>query len=209
VSGRSAAEVWALVHAERAALIDDLAGLAPEQWERESLCADWTVHDVAAHLVDAYRTTRLGFVARMAKARFDFDRQNTAGAAKEKGTTPQETLKRLRAAAPLTATPPAPLGTRLVEEVVHGEDIRRPLGIARDYPQETVLEALRTHVGLSKSVGGAKELVAPIRLVASDADVAIGTGPEARGTALALLLAVNGRRAALAEIEGPGAAALA
>ncbi len=201
--------VWSLVHAERAALIEDLAALDPQQWERASLCEGWTVHDVVAHLVDTYRTTRIGFFTRMAKARFDFDRQTASGAAKEKGGTPLETLHRLRRAAPLTATPPGPLGTRLVEEVVHGEDIRRPLGIARDYPQETVVGALRTHTGLSASMGGAKELVAPIRLRAVDADVAIGEGPEARGTALALLLAVNGRRASFDELDGPGAAVLA
>ncbi|GAA2131189.1 maleylpyruvate isomerase family mycothiol-dependent enzyme [Glycomyces algeriensis] len=202
-------DIWPLVHAERAALIGDLADLAPEQWEQASLCEGWTVHDVVAHLVDTYRTTRVGFFTRMLRARFDFDRQNAYGVKAERGGTPDETLDRLRRAAPLTSTPPGPLGTRLVEEVVHGEDIRRPLGIAREYPQAAVVAALRTHTALAASMGGAKELVAPVKLRALDADVQIGDGPEVRGTALALLLAVNGRRAALDELEGPGAAALA
>ena len=45
-------DVWPLVHTERAALIDDLAGLDGTAWEQSSLCAGWTVHDVVAHLVD-------------------------------------------------------------------------------------------------------------------------------------------------------------
>ncbi|WP_211900126.1 maleylpyruvate isomerase family mycothiol-dependent enzyme [Saccharopolyspora erythraea] len=119
-------DVWSMVHLERAALIDDLAHLDDEQWGKPSLCEGWTVHDVAAHLVDTARTTRLGFVAGLIRAWFDFDRQNARGVERERGTSP--TLKRLRQVASRRSTPPAPLDSRLVEEVVHGEDIRRPLG---------------------------------------------------------------------------------
>ncbi|WP_349239301.1 maleylpyruvate isomerase N-terminal domain-containing protein [Streptomyces sp. CC224B] len=52
-----------MVHAERAALIGDLARLEDERWEEPSLCEGWSVHDGVAHLVDTARTTRLGFVA--------------------------------------------------------------------------------------------------------------------------------------------------
>ena len=135
-------DVWELVRREREALVEDLAGLTDEQWELPSLCGGWTVHDVAAHLVDNARTTRLGIVAAMVRARFDFDRQNDAGVAREKGATPAETLDRLRAVVGRRTTPPAPLDSRLVEEVVHGEDVRRPLGLRRDYPTETVERAL-------------------------------------------------------------------
>jgi len=68
-----------MVHGERAALIDDLKDLADARWEEPSLCGEWTVHDVVAHLVDTARTTRLGFVVGLARVRFDFDRQNARG----------------------------------------------------------------------------------------------------------------------------------
>ncbi|MGW0775828.1 maleylpyruvate isomerase family mycothiol-dependent enzyme, partial [Streptomyces sp. NPDC002835] len=123
-------DVWSMVHAERAALIEDLARLDDGQWEQPSLCAGWTVHDVVAHLVGTARTTRIGFMADMARARFDFDRQNARGVERERGATPEETLERFRRAAPRKSTPPAPIDSRLVEEVVHGEDIRRPLGLS-------------------------------------------------------------------------------
>lgn len=200
--------VWPLVHSERAALIDDLEDLDDEQWAERSLCEGWTVHDVVAHLIDTALTTRLGFMGGLARARFDFDRQNARGVRRQRGAAPQATLERLRQAAARRSTPPAPLDSRLVEEVVHGEDIRRPLGLTRSYPQEAVVRSLRLQARTPASFGGAKELVAGIRLTAADADVSIGDGPAVRGPALSLLLAVSGRQVALEDLEGPGVAAL-
>ena len=135
-------DIWALVHAERAAIIEDLERIDDAQWEQPSLCDGWTVHDVVAHMVDTNRTTRLSFAADMVRVRFDFDRQNARGIERARGASPEQTLERLREVASRTSTPPAPLDTRLVEEVVHGEDIRRPLGLTRAYPQEAVARSL-------------------------------------------------------------------
>ncbi|WP_329027203.1 maleylpyruvate isomerase family mycothiol-dependent enzyme [Streptomyces sp. NBC_00690] len=198
-----------MVHAERAALIDDLTRLDDEQWGEPSLCDGWTVHDVVAHLVDSARTTRLGFVVGLVRARFDFDRQNASGVERERGASPQETLERLRQVAARRSSPPAPLDSRLVEEVIHGEDIRRPLGLTHAYAQEAVVRSLQLQTRTPASFGGAKELVARVRLTAVDADVSIGAGPEVSGTALSLLLAVSGRRVAPDELAGPGAGLLA
>ncbi|WP_340558664.1 maleylpyruvate isomerase family mycothiol-dependent enzyme [Streptomyces sp. GSL17-111] len=202
-------DVWSIVHAERAALIADLAGLDGAQWEQPSLCPGWSVHDVVAHLVGSARTTRLGFVVGLVRERFDFDRQNARGVERERGATPRETLDRLREVASRRSSPPAPLDSRIVEEVVHGEDIRRPLGLARSYPPEAVLRSLRLQTRTPASFGGAKELTARVRLTAVDAELSIGSGPDVRGTALALLLAVSGRRVALDELAGPGVARVA
>ena len=197
-------DVWELVHQERRALIDDLAGLAPEQWESPSLCGGWTVHAVAAHLVDNARTARLGIVLAMVRARFDFDRQNEAGIAREKGATPAETLDRLRAVMGRRTTPPAPLDSRLVEEVVHGEDVRRPLGIRRDYPSEAVTRALAHQLKTSVALGGGRQRAAGVRLRASDVDVVVGDGPEVSGPVVSLLMVVSGRAQALEDLTGPG-----
>ena len=201
-------DVWLLVHAERAALIDDLVGLTDAQWAHPSLCEGWTVHDVAAHLVDNAMATRRGILLAMVRARFDFDRQNAHGAARERRTTPAETLDRLREVALRTTTPGAPLDSRLVEEVVHGEDIRRPLGITRSYPREAVLRALAYQAHTWVGLGGAKQHVAGLRLVATDHGVSLGEGTEVRGPAVSLLLAVSGRTIALGDLEGPGVATL-
>ncbi|MGX1807815.1 maleylpyruvate isomerase family mycothiol-dependent enzyme [Nocardia sp. NPDC055321] len=204
-----AQDVWALVREERAALVRDLAAVSDDRWDVPSLCPGWTVHDVAAHLVDTARTTRLGFVWGLVRARFDFDAQNARGIERQRGATPVETLAAMRAVVSRTTTPPAPLDTRLVEEVVHGEDIRRPLGIEHEYAGEAVARALRLQAKTSRSFGGAKELVARVSVVATDADLRLGAGPEVRGTAVALLLALSGRRDALTELDGPGVETLA
>jgi uncharacterized protein (TIGR03083 family) len=169
-----------------------------------SLCGGWTVHDVAAHLVDNARTTRLGIVVAMARARFDFDRQNDQGVAREKGATLADTLERLRAVAGRRTTPPAPLDSRLVEEVVHGEDIRRPLGVRRDYPTETVERALVHQLRTPVALGGGKQRAAGLRLVATDVDWSHGEGAEVSGPLVSLLMVVSGRAEALDDLTGPG-----
>ena len=201
-------DIWPLVHAERAALIEDLEKLDGAQWQQPSLCVDWTVHDVVADMVNTNQTTRLSFVADIVRAGFDFDRQNAQGVQRARGATPHETLERLRQVATRTSTPPAPLDTRIVEEVLHGEDIRRPLGLTRAYPQEAITRSLRHLARTTASFGGAKEVVAPIRLTATDVGLSIGDGPEVSGTALALLLVISGRHVALDELDGPGVEAL-
>jgi uncharacterized protein (TIGR03083 family) len=201
-------DVWPLVHAERVSLIEDLARIDDAQWDEASLCEGWTVHDVVAHLVDVAMTTRLGFIVDMARARFDFDRQNANGLERARCATPQETLERLRDVATRTSGPPAPMDTRIVEEVLHGEDIRRVLGLHRDYPDEAVARSLHQQARMSESFGGAKDLVTRIRLEATDLDLSIGDGPEVSGPALALLLAITGRHVALDQLDGPGRAEL-
>lgn len=200
--------VWPLVHAERTALLADLEELRPQDWEHDSLCAGWTVHDVVAHLVDVARTTRVGFLLGLTRARFDFDRQNAGGVRRHQGPGPAHTLAALRQSARRTSTPPGGLGSRIVEEVVHGEDIRRPLGIVRDYPPETVARALDYQVRTSAALGGAKDLLDGVRLEATDLDLTHGEGDLVRGPALDLLLAVSGRSQAVPALSGAGLARL-
>lgn len=201
-------EIWPMVHAERAALIEDLTILRPEQWESPSLCADWTVHDVAAHLVDSARTTRLGFLASLVRARFDFDRLNQRGVDRERAEGPDQTLARLQEVAQRTSMPPASPDTRLVEEIVHGQDIRRPLGITRHYPAVAVERALRLQARTPAAFGGCKELMKSVRLTATDADVEVGFGAQVSGPAVSLLLAASGRHSPVTDLTGEGLALL-
>ena len=202
-------DVWPMVHAERVALIDDLVDLDDARWEEPSLCGEWTVHDVVAHLVDTARTTPLSFVVGLARAGFDFDCQNARGVQRHRGASPQQTLERFRRVASRTSTPPAPLDSRLVEAIVHGEDIRRPLGLTHSYPHAAVVRSLRLQARTPASFGGAKDLLARVRLTATDAEISIGIGPAVSGPALSLLLALSGRLAALDDLGGPGVARLA
>lgn len=187
------AEVWSFVHAERARLVDDLADVPEPAWATPSLCRGWSVHDVLAHLVDTAKTSRLGFARRMLAAKFDFDGDNELGIAREKRGTAAGTLDAMRAAVPLTLTPLAPRPTRLVEAFVHGDDIRRPLGIDADYPVDAVAAALAYQANASAAVGGGRDIVAGLRLVATDCAFEFGSGDEVRGRVIDLLMAAAGR----------------
>lgn len=123
--------------------------------------------------------------------------------------SPQETLARFRQVASRMSTPPAPRDSRIVEGVVHGEDIRQPLGFTRSYPRGGRVRALRLQAQTPGSFGGAQEHVAPLRLTAVDAGVSIGDGLEVSGSALSLLLSVFGRRVELRNLGGPGVGARA
>ena len=134
---------------------------------------------------------------------------NQRGVRAERRAEPAETLAAFREASALTATPPAPLASRLVEVFVHGEDIRRPLGIQGDYPVEGVALAIRHQAGVSAGLGGAKQLVKGLRVRATDTDLDLGEGLLVEGSAIALLLVLCGRAVALDELSGSGVETLA
>lgn len=200
----AAADVWEVVHAERRHLADDLADLTDEQWQTPSLCAGWDVHDVLAHLVDTAKTGRLSFVRDMIRARMDFDRANETGVAREARTYPRDTLAAFREAGSLTRTPPANLATRLVEAIVHGEDIRRPLAIEAAYPAAAVTQALAHQLRTSTSMGGGRERAAGFRFIDTETGARWGHGEDVQATALDFLLAVSGRGAPEGRFSGGG-----
>jgi hypothetical protein len=55
---------------------------------------------------------------------------------------------------------------------------------------------------------GAKRRIAGLRLRATDADWHHGDGPEVSGPMTSLLLAMSGRKAALADLDGEGLATM-
>lgn len=196
--------IWTAVVAERRALIADLADLTAEQWQAPTACGEWDVHDVLAHLVDTAAMTKLGFLRDMVVARFDFDRANQRGVDRARGESPVQTLASFESVVARTSGPPAPLATRLVEAFVHGEDIRRAVGLSGDYPTDQVLAALELQLRTTTKFGGGKEHVEGLRLVADDADWSSGSGAEVSGTPLALLLAVSGRPVRPDDLAGAG-----
>ena len=44
-------QTWAVVRQQRLAVAELLDGLTAEQWESRSLCTDWRIRDVAAHVL--------------------------------------------------------------------------------------------------------------------------------------------------------------
>lgn len=195
--------VWPTIHAERKALADDLANLSSEQWNTPSLCSEWTVHQVLAHQLSAAKMTPLKFFVKLASAGFSFDKFAAKQVAVESAGGPAATLAAFRAAESRTNAPPGPKDTWLGEAFCHGEDIRRPLGIKREYPLPWVTRAISFYSKSNTIIGG-KSRVAGLTLKATDTDFSIGSGPLVEGPAVSLMLAATGRKGALDDLSGPG-----
>ena len=202
-----ASGIWSLVHAERAALAADLAGLTGQQWATPSLCTGFTVRQVLAHLSAGASLNPARWLAGVIRCRFDFDKQVAMRLAGQLGANPAETLARFRSVETSTIKPPLPTAAMLGETIVHAEDIRRPLGIHRGYPI-TTLTRLASYYQSSDLVVLAKGRIAGLRLQASDGPSATGSGPLVSGSTLALIMAMTGRVTYCDELDGDGVATL-
>ncbi|MEU1482832.1 maleylpyruvate isomerase family mycothiol-dependent enzyme [Streptomyces sp. NPDC005752] len=195
--------IWPLIHSERAALAGDLASLSEDQWSAPSLCAELTVREVLAHLTAGASLDSVRWLAGVLRCRFDFDKQVAMRLAEQLGASPGETLGRFRHVVLSTTKPPLPVVAMLGETIVHGEDIRRPLGIHRDYPMATVTQ-VADHYRSSDMVVLARGRIRGLRLVACDGPFTAGAGPLVSGTTLALVMAMTGRTSYLDDLEGDG-----
>ncbi|MEV0355669.1 maleylpyruvate isomerase family mycothiol-dependent enzyme [Nocardia sp. NPDC050697] len=199
--------LWAMIHAERRALADDLAELSAEQWAARSLCSEWTVEDVVAHLTAAASTGPVRWIRSMAGARFDAAVHNARLLARHRGADPAETLARFRAVLDSTTAASGHTPAWLGEVVVHAQDIRQPLGLPARPGLEACTEVARFFASRNFAVNS-KDAVAGLRLEASDGPFATGAGPLVTGPTLALVMAMAGRAAYRAELTGPGVVAL-
>jgi uncharacterized protein (TIGR03083 family) len=196
-------DLWITIAAERGALADDLAGLTAAQWETRSLSTQWSVHDIVAHMSATASMSPAKFFLGMAKAGFNFDKFADGQVGKHRGPDPAATLTEFRSLQNSTSAPPGPTTSWLGEVVVHGEDVRRPLGIAHTYPPEAVRQVIDFYKG-SNLIVGSKKRIAGLALAASDDDWQHGQGERIEGPLLSLLLAMTGRGAACDDLAGPG-----
>ncbi|MBF4995305.1 maleylpyruvate isomerase family mycothiol-dependent enzyme [Arthrobacter gandavensis] len=207
MTGWSGNVVWQSIDVERGALADDLAQLDQLQWSTPSLCAGLTVREVLAHLTVSGAVSGPRWFAGVVRSRFDFDKQVGDRLREQLGTSSTETLSRFRSTIGSRTSPPIPRLALLGEMVVHGEDIRRPLGLVRNYPDAVLVALLRYYAGTDQVVI-AKKRVRGLRLVAEDAGISLGDGDAVRGSTVALIMAMTGRSAYCAELAGPGVAEL-
>jgi uncharacterized protein (TIGR03083 family) len=207
MAGMDTATTWSLTHRERSAVADQLEGLTPEQWQAQSLCGGWSIQVAAAHIVNGAEQTRWNFVKRMAATGFRFNTMIDRDARRRGGLTPDEIVRRLRSRTTTTNGPPGPAMTMLGEIVVHGEDIRLPLGISATTAPEAVAACLQMYSKANFPVG-TKSRIAGLHLVASDVGWSHGSGPDVTGPGMALLVAMTGRRGSLDKLDGAGLATL-
>jgi uncharacterized protein (TIGR03083 family) len=207
-----ASSIWPLVHAERAAVAEDLAALDDAQWAHPSLCERWVIEDVVAHLTAAASIGPVRWFASVLRARFDFDLHNDRRLAEYRGATPAETLERFRRIVTSTTSALGPTAAWLGEVVVHAQDTRRPLGLVRmprweRSPRSPVSMSAETSRWPAGPLWRACESRRPT-VRSPTGPFATGTGPLVSGTTLALTMAMAGRRAYCDDLSGPGVSIL-
>ena len=201
-TGAMRSKLWANVHAERAALVKDLTDYEHLDWATPSLCTGWDVRDVVAHLAATATLSLTKFARELVVAGFRPNRIAEKQIHEGRERSALQALDALRSAIYATASPPQPTITRVIEIVVHGEDIRRPLQIAHPYDTTHIADAL-SYLSCGHRFG-AKTLIHGLQLCATDADITIGHGERVEGPVVALLLAASGRRPVIDELAGPG-----
>jgi len=199
---------WEMIRSARKEMADTLEALTPEQWAAESLCAGWTVGFVAMHILAGAEQTAGHFTKGMLVTGFRFDALMERDARDRAPLSPSQVAGRLRQRTTTTNHPPAPVVAMLGEIVVHGEDVRRPLGLPSRVTTDAANACLDMYVKASFPVGGRKR-IGGLRLVSTDTGWSWGTGSEVTGPALSLLLAMTGRPAGMDELSGDGARVLA
>jgi uncharacterized protein (TIGR03083 family) len=185
--------VWRHIHEQRRSLAGHLATLDADQWEQSSLCAGWTVRDVAAHVIS---TPQIGLAETLRLAPSLLRGYNRAiyRDVKRRGlATPEAILADYARFDGSRHRPPSTTHIEpLIDVLVHSQDILRPLGITHRMPPEAAAVAAGRARLMAPLFGTARRLRG-LRLVATDTDWARGRGVVVRAPMEELLMLVTGR----------------
>jgi uncharacterized protein (TIGR03083 family) len=201
-------DTWQMIKSERAALVDALGKLSDADWDKPSLCAGWSVRDALAHLIATARMTPPKFFVKLAGTGFNFQKLTRKDIDEiSAGRSGPELVETLRGYIDSRNSPPGPAASWLGEVIVHGEDIQRALGGYGEHPAEHVVAVADFYKG-SNMLIGARNRIAGVSLRATGTDWRHGSGPEASGPIIALVMAMTGRKAALDDLTGEGVTVL-
>ena len=207
-SASDAEAVYRIATANRLLAADMFADLTPEQWRTPSLCAGWTIREVAAHLLEPLETQvgTLQLLIHLVRYRGSLDRMVDDTARTVAARPTDELVSGLRERASTRLTPPVvgPLGP-MTDTCIHLRDAARPLGLDVCPPPASWRPALDFLVSTPASRGFIpRDRLVGLRLVATDQDWQHGEGAEIHGTSEAVAMAVSGRPAALDDLAGAG-----
>ena len=190
------------IAAEQQDFVELLRGLSEEQLATPSLCAGWSVREVAIHVAWHIHLRPSAYVKDVVQfGAFGGARFETKLLEREGARTNSDLIDWL-------ASPAQVNENNLGELIVHQQDVRRPLGAGRTIATDRLVWALdycltRKGGGYFGIGGGSYKRAHDLRLVATDIGWTGGTGPEVRGPGEAILMAINGRDVG-DELEGPG-----
>lgn len=202
---------WRAVADQRRVLADLLSGLSAEQWERPSLCTQWRVRDVAAHVALTPQSPGLVRILGLGlRAHGDFHAANRDMAVGHAARSSARLVTELRDLADSRRKPAVTtLDNLLFDTLVHIQDVAVPLGLSVTMPPDAAREGA-ARVWRMGWPFWARRRFRGVRLTATDVDWSAGEGAEVRGPVSALLLLLTGRTTvALPHLTGPGSSARA
>jgi uncharacterized protein (TIGR03083 family) len=192
------------------------AGLSDAEWSAPSLCAEWTNHEVLAHLVIGCCASAASILTAMAGTRGDFDAANTR-LAQDLATrrTPAELLADFaeRSRRPVGIGRLFPPRLLTGDHVIHELDILFSIGREPRIPAGTLHAVLQTEVTVPNPFVPARKTAAGLRLHATDTGWTWTAHPAAQlcvgGRAADLASVLAGRPWALHRLAGSGIPELA
>jgi uncharacterized protein (TIGR03083 family) len=200
-------DLWERVRTERTALAEDLSDLTTDQWHHATLCGRWDVEEVTAHLVAAASLNQWRWIRSMLGARFRVDVHNQRRMLEHLGSTPAQTLDHFRAIVDNTIAPTKDTPAYLGEVVVHAQDIRQPLGLART-PSVDALTPVADFFAHRNFAVPSRTAASGLQLRAEDGPFVTDDGPLVTGSTLALVMSMAGRARYIDQLDGPGVAIL-
>jgi uncharacterized protein (TIGR03083 family) len=194
-----------MVAAERRHMAELFASLTAEQLTRQSLCEAWTMHEVAAHLATYLRFGKLKIVGCMIARAGDFAPGNQKLARWYARRPTADLIEMLRRNAESRSTPPrSGYDPMLADLILHDLDVRVPLGIARQVPEDRLAVTFNLLGNVLSPGFAVGTRLRGLRFETTDTGWAAGTGAVVRGPAQAVILAMSGRTAAWADLTGDG-----
>lgn len=199
---------WELANKARHDFADMMDGCSPDQLGQPTFCAEWSAHEVLAHLTGFVETSGPGLFGNLLKTGFNFDKASVVMVGKRSSRTVADLGGSLRAKGAKTAPLPGfPEELTVSDVAIHTQDVRRPLGLGGELDPKV----LRTALDFLTANKKAKILVdgrplEGVRLQATDIDWSFGDGAEITGNGEALMMGIA-NRPVLDDLSGEGLSA--
>lgn len=203
--GVESTAVFAAVAKNRLRFADLIDSLDEADLRTGSLCAGWTVRDVAGHLAIASDPSMPALVVAVLRAGGSYDRAMDRLSRESAARPVAELTATIRANAESRFAPPM-VGPRgpLTDVLVHFLDVAVPLGLPYDFNPAEVRTCLEFVTTGRSAAFVPRTRLAGVRLESDDLAFSWGEGAQICGAGIDLLATACGRDAVLDQLSGAG-----